>query len=127
MLNQLRREAIEQLQTLQTQPRAVKVVDAPARRRDPRPISELAPALHLLVRTPAQLDAAIDLRPASITLDYLDLYGLRPSIERVKSAGIAARVASPRVLKPGERRIVDFLKKSGLRHPGAIGRHASRR
>ena len=110
MLNQLRRQAVEQLQTLQTRPRAVKVVDAPARRRDPRPISELAPALHLLVRTPAQLDAAIGLRPASITLDYLDLYGLRPSIERVKSAGIAARVASPRVLKPGERRIVDFLK-----------------
>jgi putative protease len=110
MLNQLRRQAIEQLQMLQSAPRAVKIVDAPARRREPRPSPELAHALHLLVRTPAQLDAAIALRPASITLDYLDLYGLRPSIERVKSAGIAARVASPRVLKPGERRIVDFLK-----------------
>ena len=42
--------------------------------------------------------------PASITLDYLDLYGLRPSVERVQAAGIAARVASPRVLKPGEER-----------------------
>ena len=71
---------------------------------------QVAPALHLLVRTPAQLAAAIELRPASITLDYLDLYGLRPSIERVKSASIVARVASPRVLKPGERRIIDFLK-----------------
>ena len=65
--------------------------------------------LHLLVRTPEQLDAAIELRPASITLDYLDLYGLRPSIERVKQSGIAARVASPRVLKPGEARILNFL------------------
>ena len=71
--------------------------------------SESCPQLHLLVRTPDQLDAAIALKPASITLDYLDLYGLRPSIDRVKESGIVARVASPRVLKPGEERIEDFL------------------
>jgi putative protease len=65
--------------------------------------------LHLLVRTPEQLEAAIGFRPASITLDYLDLYGLRPSVEQVKAAGIAARVASPRVLKPGEEKILNFL------------------
>src|SRR6185436_17338680 len=45
----------------------------------------------------------------SITLDYLDFYGLRPSLERVKAAGIEARIASPRVLKPGEERIANFL------------------
>jgi putative protease len=67
------------------------------------------PQVHLLLRNPDQLDAALDLRPASITLDYLDLYGLKPSVERVKSAGISVRVASPRILKPGEDRIVDFL------------------
>jgi putative protease len=67
------------------------------------------PELHLLVRTPEQLEAALSSRPASITLDYLDLYGLRPSLERVKSSGIAARVATPRVLKPGEERILNFL------------------
>jgi putative protease len=55
------------------------------------------------------LGAAIDLRPASITLDYLDLYGLRPSLERIRAAGLQPRVASPRVLKPGEERIADFL------------------
>jgi putative protease len=65
--------------------------------------------LHLLVRTPEQLDAAAELRPASITLDYLDLYGLRPSIQRVRDAGVAVRVAGPRVLKPGEEKIIDFL------------------
>jgi putative protease len=67
------------------------------------------PTLHLLVRTSEQLQAALGARPASITLDYLDLYGLKPSLERVRAAGIAARVASPRILKPGEDRIVDFL------------------
>ncbi len=67
------------------------------------------PQHHLLVRTPAQLEAALTLNPASITLDYLDLYGLRPSVERVKAHGIPARVATPRILKPGEARIIDFL------------------
>jgi putative protease len=42
-------------------------------------------------------------------LDYLDLYGLRPSLDRIRGAGLVARVASPRVLKPGEQRVVDFL------------------
>jgi putative protease len=55
------------------------------------------------------LDAALEARPASITLDYLDLYGLKPSVERVKSSGITVRVATPRILKPGEERIVEFL------------------
>jgi putative protease len=65
--------------------------------------------LHLLVRTPEQLEAAIALKPASITLDYLELYGLRPAVEQIKAAGIVPRVASPRVLKPQEQRIVNFL------------------
>ena len=65
------------------------------------------------MRTPEQLDAAIALRPARITLDYLDLYGLKPSIERVRAAGLQPRVAGPRVLKPGEERIRDFLLSCG--------------
>src|SRR5215469_9970688 len=72
-------------------------------------VAQGLPALHLLVRTPYQLDAAIDFHPATITLDYLDLYGLRPSLERIRRAGLAARMASPRILKPGEEKIADFL------------------
>jgi putative protease len=88
---------------------------ASARARVPKPFPGAADvALHLLVRTPEQLSAAIDARPASITLDYLDLYGLRPSLERVRAAGLVARVASPRVLKPNEERIVSFLQKLGV-------------
>jgi U32 family peptidase len=110
ILNQVRRDAVEALQNLQT-----KVVQVPDLHFDfPRNSEKNGPApgspqLHLLIRNPEQLEAAIDLRPASITLDYLDLFGLRPSIERVKAAGIAARVASPRVVKPGEHRILNFL------------------
>jgi U32 family peptidase len=109
LLNQVRRDAVEQMQQRQGQrridtfPAAWQPVEARAAQ------SGEPPVLHLLVRTPEQLDAALELRPASITLDYLDLYGLKPSLECVRAAGLQPRVASPRVLKPGEERIVDFL------------------
>jgi putative protease len=65
--------------------------------------------LHVLVRSAEQLAAAMECRPESITLDYLELYGLRPSVERIREAGIVARVASPRILKPAEQKVVRFL------------------
>jgi putative protease len=106
---------VEQLEALQASPRAVPFAapeDALRRVRllTTHDTSCAQPAqLHVLVRTAEQLEAALLSRPDSITLDYLDLYGLRPSIQRVKAAGLEARVASPRVLKPGEARIANFL------------------
>jgi U32 family peptidase len=119
-LNRIRRDAVERLQAWQRRPRKVEIREPSLKfdrspKEDPgagKPALHL-PELHILVRTPEQLDAALDLAPASITLDYLDLYGLRPSIERAKATGITARVASPRVLKPGESRIRDFLLSLG--------------
>ena len=70
-------------------------------------------SLHLLVRTSEQLDAAIlaaqTTDVASITLDYLELYGLRPSVEKIREAGLTPRVASPRILKPSEQNVIRFL------------------
>jgi putative protease len=115
LLNQMRRQAVELLTARQSEPRNTASADPEAVLAQMTPqaaISETSdPKLHLLVRTPEQLEAALSVRPSSITLDYLDLYGLRPSVERVKAAGIDARVASPRVLKPGEERIAGFLRK----------------
>jgi putative protease len=113
MLNQLRREAVEKLQTAQSAPSRPRSSERPLPSSGAATVRERPVTLHLLVRTPEQLDAAIELRPATITLDYLDLYGLKPSIDRVRSAGLAPRVASPRVLKPGEERILDFLLSCG--------------
>jgi putative protease len=131
-LNRIRRLAVEKLQAAQIQSPAVEIHNpagvlekfgsAPFPRESPA-----AAQIHLLVRTPEQLAAALSLeaKPSSITLDYLDLYGLRPSVESVKNSGIQARVASPRVLKPGEARILNFLlsldcailvRSSGLVH-----------
>jgi U32 family peptidase len=115
LLNRLRREAVELLEARQSEPR-LSTISSPAAVLDrltaPAASAEpMSPRLHLLVRMPEQLDAALTVRPASITLDYLDLYGLRPSLDRVKASGIEARIASPRVLKPGEERIAAFLLK----------------
>jgi putative protease len=118
LLNQLRRQAVDQLAALQSQPAALTVRSAQQTLADllprtvhPRTPAAGAPQLHLLVRTAEQLTAALTQRPASITLDYLDLYGLRPAVEQVQSSGVTARVASPRILKPNEQRIVHFLRR----------------
>jgi U32 family peptidase len=131
LLNVLRREAVEKLQAAQALGQSITVneaapVLAALKSADELPVTDARPAeLHVMVRTAEQLDAAISLRPSSITLDYLDLYGLRPSVERVKASGISVRVASPRILKPGEARILSFLvdldcpivvRHSGLLH-----------
>lgn len=108
LLNQMRRDAVELLQAQQSKARRFSVHTPVVLHRTAAPVN-LPPRLHILVRTPEQLEAALLLSPASITLDYLDLYGLRPSVERIKATGLTARVASPRVLKPGESKILNFL------------------
>lgn len=109
VLNRMRREAVDKLRELQSHPAAQRVCPAPELHRETRTRRVAEARLHVLVRNSEQLDAAIAARPNSITLDYLDLFGLRPSVQRVKAAGVEVRVASPRILKTGEARIVDFL------------------
>ncbi|WP_240319325.1 U32 family peptidase [Deinococcus wulumuqiensis] len=113
-LNALRREAVERLTELRGR--------APERHAAARleqalmtggggreTASGTSPQIHVLVRTPEQLGAALTERPDSVTLDYLELYGLKPSVEKVRAAGIPVRVASPRILKPTEQNLEKFL------------------
>lgn len=119
LLNRLRRDAVQQLLELRARPRAYSVqgsIGTTVRGLKPDSLqvsdSAVVPGisrLHLLVRNDRQLAAAIESAPASITLDYLELYGLRPAVERVRGAGIEPRVASPRILKPAEQKVVRFL------------------
>lgn len=118
LLNDLRRQAVAKLSELQRQKKTLAILDPVSTlekvSKQIKPTSlaeETNTFLHLLVRTPEQLDAAIKLQPATITLDYLDLYGLRPAIEKVQASNITVRVASPRIFKPGEEKILDFLLK----------------
>jgi putative protease len=112
LLNQLRREAVDLLQAEQTRPQPVEIHQPHF--PTPHETEPGEPQLHLLVRNAAQLEAALEARPASITLDYLDLYGLKPSLERVRASGIEARIASPRILKPGEEKLADFLRRCNV-------------
>jgi len=115
VLNRLRQQAVDDLAYQQASPKNVDthepldVLDTALSAVEKSTSYANDVQLHLLVRTPEQLEAAIELKPASITLDYLELYGLRPAVEQIKEAGIQARVASPRILKPQEQRIVNFL------------------
>ncbi len=135
VLNALRRDLVAQLLALRTArpdraARTGALGGADATRADvaradvapagvPPPVPADAPTrLHALVRTPEQLDAALAAHAAgvtlaSVTLDYLELYGLRPSVERARAAGLRVRVASPRVLKPAEQNVVRFLVDLG--------------
>ncbi len=121
-LNRARRELVEQLLQITEQPRSVSTQKALNRIVERLQTNlETASAqpddrgvfIHLLVRTPEQLDAAIESAQeshiASITLDYLELYGLRPSVQRIRDAGLQPRVASPRILKPSEQNVIRFL------------------
>jgi putative protease len=109
LLNRLRRDAVDLLQELQLRPLVRELCPTPDLHRQVHAAEAGAPRLHVLVRNSEQLEAAIAAKPDSITLDYLDLFGLRPSVARVKEAGLEVRVAGPRILKTGEVRIVDFL------------------
>ncbi|MBM4412138.1 MAG: U32 family peptidase, partial [Chloroflexi bacterium] len=116
-LNQLRREAVAQLEALQGAAPERTVHDAQQqlqqaqRRIVATGVRDDVPRIHVLVRQQWQLAAAIAAQPASITLDYLELYGLKDAVAQVRAAGIAVHVASPRVIKPGEERVVTFLRK----------------
>ena len=116
-LNELRREIVQRLldgrrnrhagrAVTPTSPRSV---ESAADNRTRQAAVPQPARLHLLVRQPDQLTAAIECRPDSITLDYLELYGLRPAVQRIRAAGLLPRVASPRILKPAEQNVVRFL------------------
>ncbi len=111
-LGQARRQAIEALLELRREaPKRTinkNILSQPVGARHASP-DLTNPYLSILIRKPDQLEAAIETRPNEIVLDYLELYGLRPSVERILESGIRAVVASPRVLKPAEERISTFL------------------
>ncbi len=111
LLNQLRRDAVERLQSgAGCERRGTKSAsscchDFGGIRRSARAGRVCICWCELRSNSMRQLT----LRPETITLDYLDLYGLKPSLERIRAAGLRPRVASPRILKPGEERIAQFL------------------
>jgi putative protease len=94
-----------------------------------RPSSSLPPKLVPLLRTLEQVDAALELAPASgideVELDFMELVGLGVAVEKVRAKGMRVVVATPRVQKPGEEgydRRFERLRPDGIlaRHLGAL-------
>jgi collagenase-like PrtC family protease len=99
---------------------------------------EAASMLRVLCRTKAQVDAAIQVPwLTEIVLDFLEVHGLKEACAAVKESGKRVVVASPRILKPDERKLWIFylrlnadallVRSAGLLHqliqaggPGAV-------
>ena len=78
----------------------------------PPPLSSLRAAhasLSVLCRTPLQVTAACSLPYIQeITLDFLEVHGLREAVQEIKNAKKLAVVATPRIIKPNEERLYTF-------------------
>lgn len=110
LLNEVRRELVLKLLSERTRLETPSFDIRPVKGVETNPAPRSAQChLHVLVRNSEQLESALACSPASITLDYLELYGLRNSVERIRECGIVPRVASPRVLKPAEEKILRFM------------------
>ena len=64
-----------------------------------------------LCRTDAQLDAVLAAGADEVELDWMELVGLGKAVGRARAAGARIVIATPRVQKPGEDKIVAHLRK----------------
>ena len=62
-----------------------------------------------LCRTDAQLDAVLAAGATEVELDWMELVGLGRAVARARAAGARVVIATPRVIKPGEDRVLAHL------------------
>jgi putative protease len=126
-LKELRRQLVAQLQP-QLERGPVRAIDpAPAIARvaarfaDLAPLPSAAAVVVPLVRTDAQLDAALAAGCREVELDWMEFVGLGNAFARARDAGIAVTVATTRIGKPGEDALVERIRK--LEPDGILVRH----
>ncbi|HVV88039.1 MAG TPA: DUF3656 domain-containing protein, partial [Kofleriaceae bacterium] len=73
--------------------------------------AEVAGKVVPLCRTDEQLDAVLAAGAGEVELDWMELVGLGRAVARARAAGARVVIATPRVQKPGEDKIVAHLKK----------------
>jgi U32 family peptidase len=86
-----------------------------------QPLATAAPRVVPLLRSEAQLDAAIAFGCAEVELDWMEFVGLGKAFERARAAGLGVTVATTRVGKPGEDALVERIRK--LEPDGILVRH----
>ncbi len=114
-LNRLRREAVAQLETLRAQPRRWELHEASAPPQASVAAEPVRPELAVLVRTLAQLDAALSAGARTVHCDFEDPKGYREAVRRFRAIapdGGMIRVAPPRIFKTGEDWILRQVRSS---------------
>ena len=104
VLNDLRRRAAADLAARRFPAHAVAEPRALARLRPPvpSPSAVRTPQLTVLVRTLAQLEAVLPLRPALVYADFEDMRRYSDAVPEARAAGVPVALATNRVWKPGE-------------------------
>jgi putative protease len=90
----------------------------------PRALAEAASGaaeLVPLVRTEAQLAAAIAAGCREVELDWMEFTGLGRAVEQARAAGVRVVVATTRIGKPGEDALLQRLRR--LQPDGVLVRH----
>jgi putative protease len=128
LLNQLRRELVERLDTLASTPPAREIATAPAlpmlldpiarereRQRDRLHGNNPTVELSVLCRNTAQIEAAVALGITTIYAEYQDIKEYRSAVAAVRRSNgpHAIFLATPRIEKPGEANLFGFLAKQG--------------
>jgi putative protease len=116
-LNRARRAIVSAL-SLRRAHRTTDVTAATVLERTKAPLTQepARPGLFVLCRDLAQAEAALDAGADGVVLDFLELTGtgeaLRKLRARAASAGTTVHITltPPRVLKPGEEKIVSYLE-----------------
>lgn len=105
VLNDLRRRAVAEMLAKREGGHVVREPDGLGRLRSSIRIPNSGlrtPALTVLVRNLAQLDAALAWKPAAVYCDFEDLRQYADAVSRAKAVGVPVGLAPVRVWKPGE-------------------------
>lgn len=107
VLNDLRRQAAVELESKRVVTHAVAQPDALVRFRTPlaphhSPLKGEGNQLTVLVRSLAQLDAVLPLKPAVVYCDFEDLRRYKDAVPKARAAGVPIGLATNRIWKPGE-------------------------
>jgi U32 family peptidase len=118
-LNRLRRALVDRLEHINNQNSPINNHQSPpffdlhprSTIRDPQSL----PTLSILVRSDAQLDAAIESGAPFISCDFEDPRRCREAVERFRASASPKQkilLATPRILKPGETGYLTLLERS---------------
>jgi putative protease len=130
VLNALRRELVARLDEAASRPRpravaadpVLPALEAVIRGAIDEEPQAGPPALSVLCRTTAQVEAAVAAGIETVYADYQDIKRYADAVAAVRGSCASLFLATPRIEKPGEGNIYRFLAKQGAR--GILVRNA---